>query len=576
MTTAIEPKTAAAKPTEAPKPAEYISVDLIVPSKTNPRRMRNPEKDAELLESIRSGEVWQPIVLRPIKATAEDVKLWEETLAKVGVTAAAIFGAGDPVHQLVAGQRRWEFSKKAGKLTIPAVVRNLTDEQARKVQIIENDQRDNIDPIDRARGYAVYRDEYMKARKGQPGFSATKCFEEMATELGHKPRTLYQIIALENLSTDSQVMLRSGTISESHAVELCRRSQAEQAQLVEWIRIQPEVPSVRRLQDKIRGMDIAAEERSRQPKLFQEHKKQRRVTASTPTPAPKTEVRKLFQDGGKIADQRLHKETPAPTAAQLKKQVQEAAKQAEKMRKAQRDRERDERIEKKYRAAFFAAFASKARISSRLLTHVIPNLLFEVWDIGELPIESFAQNVLQWPAPKKGGLYSHDEIRVHSVKHTRKFTGNLLGALIVTLNATPSEAEKLARYFKVDPKKLRKQAATAVAEEERIARTPRPPATQKEKQLYAAVVAANPLWAKLRRNGASNPEIRNTLKVLMGNDGGMHSQELGDVCYMGGDNPRVWLNTVVRGKKPPTLQGAALVTAVRDLLKIPEKGDVDA
>src|SRR5215467_1864897 len=96
----------------APQPAagaQEISVDLIDPNPYQTRRQINETSLAELADSIRVSGVVQPVVLRP--------------------------GANGRFH-LVAGERRWLASKRAGKSTVPAVVRQISDEQAMEITII--------------------------------------------------------------------------------------------------------------------------------------------------------------------------------------------------------------------------------------------------------------------------------------------------------------------------------------------------------------------------------------------------------------------------------------------------------
>lgn len=164
---------------------------------------------------------------------------------------------------------------------------------------------------------------------------------------------------------------------------------------------------------------------------------------------------------------------PKPlTPAQLKKEAEAAAERDREFKRNQDKFERDQRINKRFQSLFFAALAKKAQINSRLLSHIIPNMIFEVWENelevweNELPIEAFAQDVLQWPAPKSGE-YAIEEVRSHSAKHTRKFTPGLLAAMVLTLYLNEAETQKIARYIGIDPKKVRKQAASAIAEEEK-------------------------------------------------------------------------------------------------------------
>lgn len=224
MTTAIA-ETTKKLTTPPPTPGDskppdllYVSVSLIVPSRTNPRKTRNPERDAELLESIRSSQVWQPVVLRPRKATAEDVQAWQGALKSIKLGMDAIFGPGDPIHEIVAGERRWEASLKAGKLTIPAVVRNMSDDQAQEVQIIENLQRDDIDPLDEGAGFTALRKLDPKKYT----------LEQIAASAGKSTRYVYQAMQRDNLIPELKLHFRSGNISASHIDHLCRLTPAGQ------------------------------------------------------------------------------------------------------------------------------------------------------------------------------------------------------------------------------------------------------------------------------------------------------------------------------------------------------------
>jgi ParB family transcriptional regulator, chromosome partitioning protein len=126
-------KTAAAVGTTntAPQMAsciQDITLGRIRESNSNPRRAFDQVKLRELAENIKLHGVLQPIVVRPAPDSAE-------------------------TYELVAGARRFRASKLAGKETIPATVRDLTDAQCREIQLIENLQRDNIHELDEGIGY---------------------------------------------------------------------------------------------------------------------------------------------------------------------------------------------------------------------------------------------------------------------------------------------------------------------------------------------------------------------------------------------------------------------------------------
>ena len=110
---------------------QEIPLWSIQESKTNPRRQFDEAKLAELAGNIRQHGVLQPILVRPLPNG--DLSLFE----------------------LVAGARRYRASKLAGRETIPASVRELTDTQCLELQLIENLQRADVHELDEARGYAA-------------------------------------------------------------------------------------------------------------------------------------------------------------------------------------------------------------------------------------------------------------------------------------------------------------------------------------------------------------------------------------------------------------------------------------
>jgi ParB family transcriptional regulator, chromosome partitioning protein len=108
-----------------------IPLGKIHESKTNPRRQFDEKELAELAANIKQHGVLQPILVRPLPKGIADS------------------------FELVAGARRYRASKLAGRKSIPATVRELTDAEALEVQVIENVQRVDVHPLDEAQGYAA-------------------------------------------------------------------------------------------------------------------------------------------------------------------------------------------------------------------------------------------------------------------------------------------------------------------------------------------------------------------------------------------------------------------------------------
>lgn len=190
--------------------SQSIELALIVPSKTNPDRAYDPKnpEDVELMQSIKVHGVNQPVLIRLLKDVPDGKK-----------------------YEVVAGERRYSASIAAGRKTIPAVVRELTDIEALELQTIENDQRKDLDPLAKAAAFRRLWEAYAKSGDGK----AEERMERMTARLGRKPRTVWNLLSLSNLSAQGQKLLAEGTITQSHAYEIARRSATEQKRIVEWI-----------------------------------------------------------------------------------------------------------------------------------------------------------------------------------------------------------------------------------------------------------------------------------------------------------------------------------------------------
>jgi len=157
--------------------AQEISVDLIDPNPYQTRRQINESSLAELTESIRVSGVVQPVVLRP---------------------------ATNGRFQLVAGERRWLASKRAGKTTVPAVVRQISNEQAMEITIIENLQREDLNPMEQARAFERLSREFKLTQ------------EQIAARTGKDRASIANFIRLLKLPDSLQEALENGIISFGH------------------------------------------------------------------------------------------------------------------------------------------------------------------------------------------------------------------------------------------------------------------------------------------------------------------------------------------------------------------------
>ena len=171
-----------------------LALEAIARSATN-RKIFKPEALEEMASSIREKGVVQPVLVRPV-ACIED-----EARRKA---------AGDATHELVYGERRWRGSKIAGAKDIPAIIRELTDHEALKLQVIENAQREDLDPLEEAAQF----DELLKNGK--------TTVDELCAELGKSRATIYGRIKLLSLSAKVKEALRAGKITPQVALLIAR------------------------------------------------------------------------------------------------------------------------------------------------------------------------------------------------------------------------------------------------------------------------------------------------------------------------------------------------------------------
>jgi ParB/RepB/Spo0J family partition protein len=179
-----------------------LLVTELIRSATN-RKTFKQEALEEMASSIQEKGVIQPIVVRPV-ACIED-----EARRKA---------AGKANFELVIGERRWRGSKIAGKTEIPAVIRELNDHEALKLQVIENAQREDPDPLEEAEQY----DALLKSGK--------TTVDELCAEIGKSRATIYGRIKLLSLPEKVKEALRAGKITPQVALLIARIPNAKVAE----------------------------------------------------------------------------------------------------------------------------------------------------------------------------------------------------------------------------------------------------------------------------------------------------------------------------------------------------------
>jgi ParB family chromosome partitioning protein len=171
------PTPAAPPPPDEGKPRE-IPIDQIERNPFQTRGSMDENALKELAASIAATGVVQPVLVRPL---------------------------ADNRFQLIAGERRWRASKLAGKTTVPAILRHVSDEQAMEMTIVENLQRTDLNPMEQARAYD---------RLGQQ-FKMTQ--EQMAQRTGKDRASVANFLRLLRLPTEVQQKVESGNLSFGHA-----------------------------------------------------------------------------------------------------------------------------------------------------------------------------------------------------------------------------------------------------------------------------------------------------------------------------------------------------------------------
>jgi ParB family transcriptional regulator, chromosome partitioning protein len=171
-----------------------IPLDRIRESGSNLRRTFEERGLRDLADNIQIHGVLQPIVLRPAPDGSEGM------------------------YELVAGARRFRASKLAGKNTIPATVRDLTDAGASEVRLVQNLQRENIHELDEGIGYR----SLMELR---PNFYTV---ETIAAQVAKSPAYIRGRISLTELSPAAQTAFYEGRPTVAHALEIARLQPRDQ------------------------------------------------------------------------------------------------------------------------------------------------------------------------------------------------------------------------------------------------------------------------------------------------------------------------------------------------------------
>lgn len=219
-----------------------VAVELIQRGRYQPRRHIDEAGIEELAASIRAQGLMQPIVLRPIS---------------------------NDRYEIIAGERRWRAVQKAGLDRIPAIVRNIPDEAAIAMSLIENMQREDLNAMEEAMALQRIKDEFELTH------------EEVAQAVGKSRSAVTNLIRLTNLPEQVRILVERGDLEMGHARALLPLNKDQQLptarQMIEqdlsvrqaetMVRSLQEKPAVRKVAKTAKSADIEVLERDLSEKL---------------------------------------------------------------------------------------------------------------------------------------------------------------------------------------------------------------------------------------------------------------------------------------------------------------------
>jgi ParB family transcriptional regulator, chromosome partitioning protein len=166
----------ATAPARSSSGPQLVDIDLIEPSPYQPRTRFREESLAELAQSIQSTGIVQPLVVRPLGSR----------------------------FQLLAGERRWRAAQRSGLNRVPVVVREVTDEAALEITLVENIQREDLNPVEEARAFERFMNDFHLTQ------------EEVATRTGKDRATVANAVRLLRLEKPIMDLIEDGRVSAGH------------------------------------------------------------------------------------------------------------------------------------------------------------------------------------------------------------------------------------------------------------------------------------------------------------------------------------------------------------------------
>lgn len=175
---------------------EMLAVGMLQPGKYQPRTRMDPGSLEELAASIKAQGLIQPISVRPV---------------------------GNGRHEIIAGERRWRAAQIAGLAEVPVLIRDIPDDAALAMSLIENIQREDLNPLEEAAGIQRLIDEFQMTH------------QQAADAVGRSRSAASNLLRLLQLAKPAQDMLMAGDIEMGHARALLPLSKSEQGRIAAMV-----------------------------------------------------------------------------------------------------------------------------------------------------------------------------------------------------------------------------------------------------------------------------------------------------------------------------------------------------
>ena len=203
---------------------QNLTITQLQPGKYQPRTNMDPTALAELAESIKAQGIMQPILVRPV---------------------------ADDRYEIIAGERRWRAAQLAGLNEVPVLVRKVTDEAALAMSLIENIQRENLNPLEQALGIQRLINEFGMTH------------QTAGEALGNSRSTISNLLRLLNLSAPVQELMMQGKIDMGHGRALLPLDAAQQIRIANVI-AQKQL-SVRETEKLVHQLEHPAVKKAKKP-----------------------------------------------------------------------------------------------------------------------------------------------------------------------------------------------------------------------------------------------------------------------------------------------------------------------